>query len=390
MNALWACLCLARVGAVGVQGDQAPAFAHVDAWFQRLCAEQQVGAAAVALGRPGGVVFAHGYGDAQPDSWFRLASVSKPLTAVTLLKLIEQGRARLDDRVVETLQLHPADSRWRAITLAQLLTHTAGFDRDRSGDPMFRSLEIAREQGVAPPARPVDVLAWMLKRPLDYAPGTRHVYSNFGYCLLGRVLERLTGLAYGEVVRREVLAPLGLTSLSLGRTLPADRSPREVSYLDPASGLASAVVGRIGARVPWPDGGFCLEAMDSHGGWIGSAPDLVRFALALDDSAAGTLLSADSLRGLTARPAGFEADGRPRAAYYALGWSVRPVGSHGLNVWHTGSLPGTAALLVRRWDGLVWAVLLNRRTGPTGTDLLGLVDPAMHRLVDAVAEWPTG
>src|SRR5262249_38450839 len=118
--------------------------------------------------------------------------------------------------------------------------------------------------------------------------------------------------------------------------------------------------------VPWPYGGFHLEAMDAHGGWLASAVDLARFAAQLDVPGRHPLLTADSVRVMYARPAppvGLEADGTPSAAYYACGWMVRPVGKEGkANYWHAGSLPGTFTLLVRRWDGLSWVVLFNQRS----------------------------
>ena len=132
--------------------------------------------------------------------------------------------------------------------------------------------------------------------------------------------------------------------------------------------------------VPNPYGAWCLESMDSHGGWIASAPDLVRFAAALGQP--GKVLTNQSLKTLWARPAYDDPKG---AAYYAFGWMVRPAGQSA-NTWHNGSLPGTSTLLVRRHDGFVWAVLFNSREG----DPAGKIDGLIHAAVDAVKEWPEG
>ena len=82
-----------------------------------------------------------------------------------------------------------------------------------------------------------------------------------------------------------------------------------------------------------------------------------------------------------APPAGL----KKRAAFYACGWMVRPVGKGGkANTWHGGSLPGTNTLLVRRHDGLTWAVLFNSRSRKDGA-----IDPALHRAANVVTEWPS-
>ena len=94
------------------------------------------------------------------------------------------------------------DPRWKQITIRQLLLHTAGFDKDASFDPMFRSYGIAKATDTPPPAEAETIIRFMLGRRLDFEPGTKHVYSNFGYCLLGRVIEQLTGKHYAEAVQR--------------------------------------------------------------------------------------------------------------------------------------------------------------------------------------------
>jgi N-acyl-D-amino-acid deacylase len=306
---------------------------------------------------------------------------------------VERGKLELDARVSEVLELAPpADPRWRRVTIRHLLQHTGGWDRAASFDPMFRSTEIARSLGVPPPATPPHIIRYMLVKPLDFDPGSRHAYSNFGYCLLGRVIERISGGPYEAHVQQEVLAPLGIRRMRLGRTLPGQRAAGEVVYHDERERTGPAAVGDIGKPVPLPYGAWCLEAMDAHGGWLASAVDLARFASAFDVPAACRILNAETIATMLARPdgpAGHEDDGRPRAAYYACGWRVRPVGAQGrANVWHTGSLVGTSTLLVRRHDGADWAVLFNMRTARDGQRLSDKIDPLVHRAADRVRRWP--
>lgn len=361
--------------------------------------------AALAVTRDGKLVLATGYGWAdrearepvRPDSLFRIASVSKPITGVAILKLIEQypGRVTLDTPVLDIIDGEPAkgrdliDERWRRVTLRHLLHHTGGWDRDAGFDPMFQSVAFARELRIPPPAMQDDIVRCMLGLPLDFDPGTREVYSNFGYCLLGRVIARVSGRSYEDYVRSEVLEPLGITRMRVGRTLLGNRARGEVRYYDPGAGR-NVLAEAAGDDVPAPYGTFCLEAMDSHGGWIASAVGLVRFVCAFDDPEHCPILKPASVAELFARPegpVGYEADGTAKSAYYANGWLVRPTADGKANHWHNGSLPGTYSLLVRRHDGLNWAVLFNQRACPDG---LGpeAIDPAVHVAADAVTEWP--
>jgi N-acyl-D-amino-acid deacylase len=195
-------------------------------------------------------------------------------------------------------------------------------------------------------------------------------------------------------VHQLVLQPLGIAPgvARVGRTLPEGRAPGEVHYYDDKNRTGPAVVGKpLGRTVPEPYGAWYLEAMDAHGGWIATAPALVRFASAFDPPARCKVLSVSGIHTMFARPpgpAGAKPNGQPKDAYYGCGWEVRPMGRHGINTWHTGSLPGTASILVRRFDGLTWAVLFNTRDGLNGEFLAGAIDPLVHDAADAVRQWP--
>lgn len=386
-----------EVATTGVhQGKLAP----FDELMHDFYRDHDLVGASLAVTRNGRLVYARGFGLAdrehaqvvEPNSRFRIASISKPVTAVATLQLVEQGKLALDDKVCKVLSIgETKDSRWQEVTIAQLLQHTGGWDRGKSYDPMFRSVEIAEKLNVAPPAMPEHVIRYMAEQPLDDDPGTNYAYSNFGYCLLGRVIEKLTGMHYGPYVRSKVLAPLGIVGMRLGHTLRDKRAPHEVCYYDRKNRKGKAVMGDVGAQVPVPYGAWCLEAMDAHGGWIASAVDLVRFASAFDVPDKCPLLKPETIKTLFARPAGpagFKSDGEPKEVYYACGWSGRPAGENSCNSWHTGALDGTSTLLVRRHDGLNWAALFNYRQTADGKELAGAIDPLIHRAAGAVDRWP--
>jgi CubicO group peptidase (beta-lactamase class C family) len=358
--------------------------------------------ASIAVARNGEIVYSRGFGLAdgktpvRPKSKFRIASISKPITAVAILQLIERGKLKLDDKVFDLLDLDKLkvaasfDARWHDITVQHLLQHTAGWDRDKSFDAMFINNRICSEFRIESPALPKDILRYMLRQRLDFNPGDRYAYSNFGYSLLGRIIERASGRPYEDYVRREVLLPVGASDTFLGKTLESDRLPDEVHYFCNDK-TGPAIVGpQTGAKVPVPYGVWRQESLDSHGGWVSTASDLVRFGAAFDDPESCRLLSAKSIETMFARPsgsAGHTANGDQKSTYYGCGWSVRP-GLEFRNTWHNGLLTGTSTLLVRRGrDNLAWAVLFNGHTFPEKAAAT-LIDPLVHQAADAVTEWP--
>lgn len=318
-------------------------------------------------------------------SLFRVASVSKPLTALVIARLIERGKIRSRTPVHAYLELPPArDPRWSKITVEHCLHHTAGWDRAKSQDPMFRSRAILKDSEGPGPAMPGAIIRYMLDQPLDFEPGTRHAYSNFAYCLLGRVIEKATGLSYEAATRAEILNPLGIGSMRLGRTLKDQRAPGEVAYHDSKNRVAESVFPG-GGPVDQPYGAWCLESMDAHGGWLASAADLVRWALILDTVSSPVLLRPDTLAWIKARP---PCASPGEKVWYGWGWQIREVAEGRHNLWHTGSLPGTGALLVRRHDDITWALLVNTDANPSGKSAASLVDPMVHQAVDQSAPLP--
>lgn len=399
----WGALAAEDAAQIPITGKSVPALSGFDQLFQKVLREHNIPGASLAIARHGKLIYARGFGYAnltthepvQPESLFRIASVSKPFTSAAVMQLVERGQLKLDNHPFQLLGLQPflegnakVDPRLEQITIHQLLCHTGGFDNVAGYNPMFRPEQISKALGVTCPPEPKDTIRFMMGRPLDFDPGTKEVYSNFGYCVLGRVIEKISGVSYVEYVQREILAPLGIFKMRLGRSLESLRAPGEVRYYPSYTNLSHTIFG--GPDASWCYGGFNLEGMDSHGGWIASAPDLVRFATSLDDPRHCPILNAKSIRELFARPAetGYETNGSPRPAYYAAGWNVRPVGSQGMDCWHGGALDGTNALLLRRHDGLSWAVLFNANETVDHQELLKLVEDALHAVADKVKEWP--
>jgi N-acyl-D-amino-acid deacylase len=229
-------------------GTEVPAFSALDAVMQQALARYGVKGAALAVVKDGHLLFARGYGWAdaeaqipvQPDSLFRWGSIAKTLTAAAVMRLVEDGKLDLDTPVWNILnQYSPyngkwGDSRLHGITVRQLLHHTGGWDRDLSGDPMNGDacVDASNATHASFPPSQDTMIRYMLAKRLDFDPGSRFAYSNFGYMLLGRVIEKISGQPYATYVREQVLDPLGLAHIQRGGSHLAGRLPGEVKYYD--------------------------------------------------------------------------------------------------------------------------------------------------------------
>lgn len=379
-------------------GTEVKELACFDRHITELMKKYELPGGTAAVAKDGRLVYARGFGWAdrkngvpmQPMALMRIASVSKPFTAAVILRLVEQGRLKLSDPILPYLKKFGAetekhlDPRWRRITIERLLRHTAGFDRGKSFDPMFIP------QLPKPPLGQAGIIRYMLGRPLDYDPGTRYVYSNFDYCILGRVIEALTGKKYEDAVREMVLRPAGITRMKLGRTRLADRAAGEVVYHTLATDQRyKSVFPEEKQLVEEPYGEFYLEALNAHGGWIASAADLVRFAATLDGQRPTRILKPESIAKTESLsdPPIYLANNR-KDRYYGLGWVIvsQPQGKY----WfHDGLLAGTRTLLIRYRHGIVMTLLFNGQTRDV-QPFFAEFGQTLVKAADEVKHWPRG
>ena len=387
---------------VALSGPGDPRLTSFDEMMKTFLVENGVPGAALAISREGRLIYARGFGYAdvrrnqliQPNSVFRIASISKPITSAAILLLAQEGRLGLDDSVLLHLDPSlfggrvPSDPRWADVTIRHLLHHRGGFARNVSGDPMFAGPRIGNNLGPRSPGLSArEIVRHMLRNHLDYDPGTFYSYSNFGYCLLGRVIERTTDEDYEEAVRRLLLDPLGVRSMRIGASREAGRAQDEVSYHtgnEPTHRSFGASSGTTrGAYGEWNH-----QALDAVGGWISTAPDLLRFLHLFDGPPEKRLLEEDTLALMLSQPTDVKR-GPKGARWYGMGWLVYdPPGERPPNIWHNGSLPGTETLLVRRSGGVSWAVLFNARYDQEGNRLSDEIDPLLHEAAKQVRVWP--
>jgi len=241
------------------------------------------------------------------NAMMRTASVVKPVTAAAIRQFNSEGglgAAGLNANAFNNLIVGVSgllsvtpmptlgDSRSANITVNHLLLHQGGFDRntDPPGDVMFKSRTVAAALGVNSPPSNLNTMGYMLGQTLKWAPGTvsnlndppgTDAYSNYGYMVLGEVLQNFAPVGYLGYVQSRIMSPaiwIPSTEFAPARSLTADRHPREPRYI--ASGNGQSVFDNDPPIdvVPMPDGGFFIEAMLAHGGVIASAQAMIRFA----------------------------------------------------------------------------------------------------------------
>jgi len=358
---------------------------------------------AVAVVRDGKLIYARGFGYAdvenktpvQPDALFRIASISKSLTAAAVMKLVEEGKLTLDDRVAPFIaHLTPApgatvDPRWEQITIRNLFNHTGGWDRAKPNggfDPMDRPVIAAAAVGAPAPASAETIIRYMKGMPFDFNPGEKFAYSNFGYAILGRVIERVSDMPYEAYVRARVLQPVGAKRTRLGKTHMGDALAGEVKYYLPGMGLNGSPVPSVfpgEGAVPANYGGYYLEAKDAEGGWVSSTIDLLRFVNGVDGRASPPdILSPQLVAQMTGSGVTVCPDG---SCYYAAGWFVRPTQGDA-TWWHGGDLPGTKSFLVRSSTHVSWVALFN---AGTPANLASELDAALWDALARVTSFPT-
>ncbi|MCF8390459.1 MAG: beta-lactamase family protein [Bacteroidales bacterium] len=363
---------------------------YIDKLFESFIEHYNIKGASVSITKDEKLIYAKGFGMAneetgqsvQPGHLFRLASVSKLITAVAVIHMAENNILSLDDKVFgkegilnDEIYLDFKDKRFDEVSVRQLLNHTAGWSR-RSGDPLFNSDIINRKMKNAPGDDLEKLIRYELKKNLYYNPGTEYSYSNLGYAILGKIIEKKSGLYYEDYVVMNVLKPMGINDMHIGSSLYHEKLPNEVRYYEPAGSSQCLAFDGSGRMVPKSYGGNNIPLIGPAGGWVASSPELAKFLCSIDGfNNVPDFLDSTSVYNM--------AD--PKSAGKGLfGW--RGSDQHG-TWWRTGSLSGTSTFVVRMENGLNWVVLLNtssyKRTR-IHNKLSKIIFAASYR----VKEWP--
>ena len=323
----------------------------------------QIRGMSVAVMRKDSLLFAKGYGLAdqekeepmRPGTIMRVASVSKLITAAGIMKLREQGKIRLSEKVFgkdgilnDTLFTnHIGDKGYYDITVEQLLRHEGGLTI-RRGDPMFRSRDWMTIYNLDEVPDQDMLTSIAVRKRLGYTPGKSHEYSNFGYLLLSMIIEKKTGEDYEKWMQENVLEPAGCVDFHLAYNSYEERLPGESRYHMQDNDPKVPKYDNSADSVVRCYGGNDIRALKGAGAWVCSAPELARFVASIDGKPGiPDILSKESVKEMTA----FSEDHK-----FGLGWNSTDPKKGWLR---TGSLSGTSAYVMNFPDGECWILISN-------------------------------
>lgn len=393
--AVWAPTDLPPTPPFTATGPAVPQLAPFDVWVRNWMAQNQTRAASLAVVRHGQLVYARGYTRAlpghpitQPDSLFEIASCSKPLTSICMHQHFEDPQAQMtagDAMLGYFPTLAPLDAQLAQITLDSLLTHQGGWDRAVSPDPMIgQDPTIAAVYNLSLPIGKGAILRYMVEtQTLDFAPDTASEYSNFGYSVLGQVLEvRNPGLSYEQILHQRLFGPLGVTRPRISNSLQSGLHPGEVGYHPYTPWLSRSVMSDAQPWVAGQYGAWNKGNMDAHGAWVLAAPDYAKVLAAFDLGAGNPILGADETADMWTVEPGYST--------LVRGWYLAdvPDGSGGTArmFHHNGRLSGAVSFVARREDGLSFVFLTNGDR----SNLFGDVHGAqLNEIANRITSWPT-
>jgi CubicO group peptidase (beta-lactamase class C family) len=292
--------------------------AAIDAAVAKALAASKAPGLSIAIERDGIVEYAHGYGyrdveakrPVDPGTYFEIGSVTKQFTAAAIALLAADGKLKLDAPVATYLPDAPHAAE---ITIRQLLNHVSGIPEyvDDGIDPYVFSTSVT----------PAQLYGLVANKPLAFKPGTEYAYSNTNYVILGAIVERVSGMSYGDFLHARVLR---------------DPALREISYGVPsAKPVAKAYVKSPAYAGPTAIPAWSSQVAFSAGGLYATPSELVRW----DDAFfTGRVVAPDAVATLTSAPS------LPGGATttYAAGWVRGAIDGH-TEIWHNGSIPGFVA-----------------------------------------------
>ena len=293
-------------------------------------------ALAIAVGGQVRLVDAYGFADlenfvpARADTVFRLASLSKAITATAVLQLVERGQIDLDAPIQKYVATFPQKP-W-TVTVRQLLCHQSGIrhhtDAEWTNGRHYASVS--------------DSLPVFAESPLAFEPGTKTLYSSYGYTLLGCAIESVSGMSYIEYLRQNVFRPAAMERTQIDDHFELVTGRAAGYFEDGAGHMRNSPLADTSNRIP--GGGLC-----------GTVADVGRFAAALQS---GVLLRPETVREMLSKQR--TRDGKRTG--YGLGWIVSEKNAR-VEAWCPGAQPQVSACLFLRPDAQVAVAVLTNLEG---------------------------
>ncbi len=360
---------------------------QITRWMNR----NNIRGASLAIMKDERLIYGKGFGwadkeaeePAETGSLYRIASASKLITAVGIMKLCDKGLLRLDDRVFgpdgilcDSVFLDIRDRRATKITVRQLLNHTSGFSR-RMGDPMFRAADIIEWEELDHAPSTDELIAFQLRQRLRDVPGGSAQYSNVGYLVLSRIVEKVSGVDYETFMQREVLRPAGCYDMHIARNYYEERYAGEVKYYGHAPEDSIPSYDGSGRMRLREYGGNNITGLQGAGAWVCSAVELLRLVASVDGRpGVPDVLSPKSVA---------EMKRLARKGDFALGWS-RYEPKTGRLI-RTGTMSGTCAYVELLPDGLSY-VLITNTSNYRGASFTNSIGRTIRDAMARVEAWP--
>lgn len=346
--------------------SDSPQLEDMENKIKRYLLRWEINGAQIAVTRNDSLLYVKGFGwadmekkqEMQPSNIMRLASVSKLLTAVGVMRLAEVGTLKLSDHVFgpkgilndTTFTNAIKDQRYLDITVEQLLRHKAGFTTG-AGDPMFSTRYIMMQNRLTTPPDNNTLMKILLKRRLGFTPGTAKRYSNVGYTLLSMIIEKKTRMSYEDYMRRFVFEPAGCYDFHIAGSYEKDRRRNEVKYYMHKGSEPVYEYNNSGRMVEKCYGENDIPNLKGAGAWCASAAELSRLVASIDLlPGVKDILSKKSVEFMTREMPDHD---------FSIGWNFCPKGRPWIR---TGSLSGTSALVLRYPDGECWILITNTST----------------------------
>jgi D-alanyl-D-alanine carboxypeptidase len=342
--------------------------APIDQNVQAFMTKYNVPGLTIAITLDERLVYLNAYGKASLDdnqvltgqSLFRISSLSKQITSAAIMRLLDQGKINLDQNIFgtggilgDTYGTIPYGPGITQITTRELLHHTEGGWPDNSTDPLGQGLNMSPQQ----------IVTWGLNNVplLDPVPGRSYYYSHFGYVILGRVIEQITGQPYADAVKSLILQPAGITDMQIAGNTLAAKLPNEVKYysnstIDPYS--------------------LNVSIQDAANGWLSSAYDMAKFLINVDGLSGKTILTPNAINIMSA-----PSTANPK---YACGWEVNQ-----LNWWHDGRFPGTGTTeaITTQNGNFNYVILCN--TSSSNTSFSADMENIFWNGQPSITQWPS-
>lgn len=334
---------------------------NFDAYINKFLNRWEIKGAGLAIMKNGKLIYSKGYGLADEEkniktdasNIFRVASLSKLITATAIMKLQEEGKLNISDKVfgeggiLDCEQFSKIkDKRVKNITIEHLLRHRGGFTL-RRGDPLFtiREIMIWGDMDTVPDTD--RLIEYCLTQRLGYTPGTSTSYSNLGYLILSKIIEVSSGMSYEDYCQKYILHPAKCYDMHLAKNLYKDKYQNEVRYYETWDAKPIPSFNNSSDSLYRSYGGNNIEGLFGAGGWVSSPIEFLRFISSVDGrDNIPDILNKESIIKMYSRTRGELPIGWVRASAHS-------------DLLRTGSLAGTSAVAKCQRDGVYWVFITN-------------------------------